>query len=315
MQPIWSLTTGTTLFAVLGCATRCARATRVVSHIGFSALLLAAALQACGDDAVAPSSPAGATTLDAGADSGLSTVDTAQPAQEIDAGAAVRAPLGSVCSGELPVMSVLNLETNSEEEPDWSCYADAKDNAAPPSARQVTFSLAMSVPALVGSIEGLTADVFFGPSTLGKPAASLKFGRGETALMLDVPASVTHLSANIHALSAPDPRFDTSEVHDYDLRIPDNGVVEGTTILRASYDLAVNLALAGGTADPSKASIGSEARDCLGRDVGGAVFELIDGETDQPVPIEATGTGPHVAYSQFALPNPNCSFTAVGRSD
>ena len=56
-------------------------------------------------------------------------------------------------------------------------------------------------------------------------------------------------------------------------------------------------------------------RDCLGRDVGGAVFELIDGETDQPVQVATSGSGPRVAYQQFALPNPSCTFTSVGRSD
>ena len=287
---------------------------RMFGHTLLRALLLTAALDACSDDARTPAD--GSAGMLAHAGEGGSTAGADAGVVGSDAGAvAADVPPGVLCSGELPVMTVLDTDTNTEHEPDWSCYAQPETPAQAQGSRQVTLSLAMSVPALIGSIDGLMVDVFFGPSTLGKPAVSAQLRTGQTSLMLDVPADVTGLSAHVHALTAADARFNTAEVRDYDLRIPSGGVIEGTTVLTAMHSLAANVALDGDAPDASKASLGSEVRDCLGHDVGGAQFELIDGETNQPVPTSTTGSLPRAAYSQFALPNPSCTFTTVGRAE
>lgn len=276
-----------------------------------SALLLSAALHACATDSdttsIAPPAPASGT---AGSSSTPPITDM-QPADAAPVSTFMTP--GLVCSGELPVMTILDTATSSEAAPDWTCYAQAQLQTPP--ARDVTFSLAKSVPALIGNIEGLVADLFFGPSTLGTPSVTLKFSAGQTAQNVNVPAGLTQLSAHMHALTGSDPRYDTVDLHDYDLRVPDTGVMHGTTAMEQSFLLAAHGTYAGADPDPTKASLVAEARDCQGRDVGGAQFELTDGETNQPVPFATSGTGTRQAYSQFALPNVDCTFTTSGRAE
>ena len=219
----------------------------------------------CGDDASA--TPSAATRSDAGA------MTTDAGAMTTDAGAQSLPP-GTICSGELPVMKILDTQTFSEVAPDWSCYEQTSMDTDMDSgqARSVTFSLAMSTAATLASIDGVTADLFFTPSTLGTPAASVRFRGTVTATQLDVPASVTSLSAHIHALHTASSQLDIAEIRDYDLRIPASNIVEGTSVLAAMERLAVTQVLAGQTGDPQKAYLASDVRDCLGRDVGGAQF-------------------------------------------
>ena len=220
---------------------------------------------------------------------------------------------GTRCSGELPVMSVLDVEHSVELEPDWTCY-DGPPPDEPAPARQGSLSLAKSVPALVDSVEGLKADVFFGPSTVGAPSATFTFG-ASGIVELSLPAGVGNVSLHVHKLSRPDPRYDIAELREYDVPVPATGVIEASSALTAMHRLATNLVQASDPEAPHTALLMAEARDCQGRDVGGARFTLLDADSGEAVPTSSMGDLPRPAYSQFALPNPECTFTTVGRAE
>lgn len=242
---------------------------------------------------------------------------TPQPAAAdagLDAGAAQSMLPGTLCSGALPVMSVLDAETFSEVAPDWSCYAPGSAPESPPAARTVSVSVAMSAAGLIASVDRLMLDVFHGPSTLGAPAHTLVLQGDQTSASVEVPAGVSSLSTHVHGLATASPQLDVAELREYDVRIPASSVVEAAACLTSMITLAGRETLGGGTPDPALASISADVRDCQGRDVGGAQLELIDGATGEPVNTLGEG-GPRSAYSRFAIPDPSCTFTTVGRAE
>ena len=243
--------------------------------------------------------------------------DPAQPAAAdagTDAAAAQALPPGTRCSGPLPVMSVLDLESFSEVAPDWSCYARPGSPEPSAAARAVSVSVAMSAAGLIASVDKLTLDVFHGPSTLGAPASTLVLHGDQRAASIEVPAGVSSLSTHVHALGTASPQLDVAELREYDVRIPASGVVEASAYLTSMVALAAREVLGGGTPDPALARISADVRDCQGRDVGGAQLELIDGATGEPVPTGGEA-GPRSAYSHFAIPDASCTFTTVGRAE
>jgi hypothetical protein len=231
----------------------------------------------------------------------------------------VSAPNPTPCSGELPVMKVRDLMTNRELEPDWSCYEDGEvdlgaganadfDGGTDVSTRSVSFRAATLLPALVA---GVTVDFFAGGSTLGMPVATRAFDAESGIVAFDVPAGSTTISARVHALARDNPSYNIIEMREYDFPVPANDApIDGNVMIRDSRNLAVSLALPfGRSEDPERAIILSAARDCRGRDVRGAQFELVDGESGELVP---TGREPDVAtssYWQYALPTADCTFT------
>jgi hypothetical protein len=215
------------------------------------------------------------------------------------------------CTGALPVMTVHDFGTGTEQSPDWSCYErDGGAGAMPDSGaphRFVTLRTAKLVSALFTS--DVTVDVFFGPSTLGTPALTRAFGADGGSTEFSVPAGVDSLALLSHELAGA--ILTIGEVHQYGLPVaPGGGDVEMFVMPLPSRALSVREALAGGQEDPAKAVIFSAVRDCAGRAVRGARFELIDGETNAPV---ATGTAPGdpvSAYARYAIPTSACTYTS-----
>jgi hypothetical protein len=156
----------------------------------------------------------------------------------------------------------------------------------------------------------VTVDFFLDSTTLGMPAVTRVFDQTTGMLTFEVPAGTTTVSARIHALMRDMPGFNVVDLRQYYLPIPASAVIEGDFLVRDMRALGVNLALGGGQEDPTKALLVSNARDCSGRYVSGAQFELIDGETNLPVPVSTTSGGTHVSYAQVALPSTNCTFTS-----
>jgi hypothetical protein len=211
-------------------------------------------------------------------------------------------------------MKGLDTTTNTEFEPDWSCYDRSEGGVAAPDAgvdagdaptRLATLRLAPIPKALFGDP---AVDVFFEPSTLGTPAHTRVFDGDAGTVSFPVPAGITSVSVHLHEYVPSDPTYTVAEIFEYGLPVL-AGDIEGFVMLKASQTLSISLAIPGEQPDPQKAFIGSYARDCAGHPVSGAQFELIDGETNLPVP---TGTGAGAAassYTRFALPTTNCTFT------
>jgi hypothetical protein len=220
-----------------------------------------------------------------------------------------------LCTGALPVMKVRDLNTNTMLAPDWTCYATTSVDGGVPAdsgarglhAVAATFRLGPLPAALFA---GVSVDFFFGPSTLGSPAVTRKLD--SESVMLDIPGGSTMLSARVQALPNQNPALSLAEVREYGFPIPTTAApIEGYVVLQASRTLMVSLARDGGAEDPTKALIVAFARDCNGRDLSGAQFELVDGETNVPV---STGVAPGIAsssYFQYALPTPACMYTTA----
>jgi hypothetical protein len=60
--------------------------------------------------------------------------------------------------------------------------------------------------------------------------------------------------------------------------------------------------------------LNSWVSDCAGLPVSGAQFELIDGETNEPVPTGSDFGEPRATYYDYALPNVTCTFTSNKQS-
>lgn len=214
-------------------------------------------------------------------------------------------------------MTVRDLTTNTESEPDLSCYqagdagagapTDAGTDAGAAPARMATLRLAPLPPSLAGDP---TVDLFFGPSTLGAPNATRTFGSDASTVSFPIPSGLAFLSARVHGLSR-DGGLSAAEIREYGLPVPASGEpIEGFDLLVASRALGINLALAGGMEDPSKAILMSVARDCLGKPLAGAQYELVDAETDRPVAAGTAPAAPHSSYAQFGLPSTTCTFSS-----
>jgi hypothetical protein len=296
--------------------------------------MLSVALGACTSDSPATlhDGGSGIRRRDAGAlavavDASSALPPDADPSGErgdasMDAGVAVPAQAtASDCTGEPPIMKVRDDVSGLDVDPDWSCYntrdagADAGTLAeldprlmADASTRRVAFSVATLLPSFY---EGITADFFFGPSTLGAPALTRVFEPDAGAtVQIDVPSGADSVSVRIHALPHDNPSNSIIEIREYDFPIPRSDTpIQGYALIHDMIRLGLNLALAGGTEDPAKAIIMADARDCLGRTVSGAQFELIDGDTKVPVQVGSAPGLPHVSYSRFALPGTMCTFT------
>jgi hypothetical protein len=269
------------------------------------------ALAGCGATAVpvASSSPvadSGAGAADATLDAAAAVTPDAAFVQRVDdAGGGIL--LG--CTGDPPVMKYLDQQTNTELNPDWGCYADAgalADAGSAVPARRVTFHLGP----YPGVYDGVTADFFFGWSTLGAAAVTRVFANDSDAVTFDVPAGRDVVSAWIHALQADSSALSIEESREYGFAVPaGDASIEASGTIHDMRALTVNLVLEGGREDPAKSLLIADARDCLGRYVGGAQFELVDGETNLPVPTRTAPGAPVTGYWYFALPNAGCDYT------
>lgn len=196
--------------------------------------------------------------------------------------------------------------TNTELDPDWSCYEVKREQGRAAGTRTASFELLFLIPAL---LDGVTVDYFFGSSTLGAPAATRVFDTSG-AVTLELPDGVATLSVHVHG-RARDDRQSVAETREYDLPIPPGSeAIEGYLLLQDQFALITNLALGGESPDLTKAVLTSVVRDCQGRDVSGGVFELIDGQTGKPIETGTDFGAPHSSYFQNALPTTNCTFTS-----
>jgi len=237
--------------------------------------------------------------------------DDSDAAADAAADASVEGPVGdpSYCTGEPPVMKARIAATNEVIDPDWSCY---DVDPMPSGPMPVTFRLEPAqIAPLLG---GLTVDFFFAPTTLGMPAITRVVDPGVDALMFEIPAGVETVSARIHPSANDNPMLSIPEFREYGLWAPptDASIIQGYVALQASLDLIVSFVVdPGQRADPARSMIIALARDCSGREVSGGLFDLIDGETDLPVPTGRAPGEPRVNYFQYALPSTSgCTFTS-----
>ena len=268
-----------------------------------SMMALLAALTACGDDDAKPAPDAGAVSRDAAVD-----------ARVADAASLLAAD----CSGDLPVMKARDvLDSNIESDPDWSCYAGAEedidlDAGQDGATRTVTLHVA-PLPQIW--FAGATVDLFFGPSTLGTPSRTGVFDANASDLTFEVPSAIRTVSARVHAKTGAPEGLSVVETREYGVSISSTDSIEAIGLIKDSRALAIDLALGGGHEDPAKAVILASVRDCRGRPVSGAQFELIDDATNMPVPTGTAAGAVRSVYLQFALPKPTCTFTSNEQQD
>jgi hypothetical protein len=161
--------------------------------------------------------------------------------------------------------------------------------------------------------EGVTVDLFWGTSTLGEPALTRAFQAG--AVTFDTPPGVTMFAARVNPAEGTIPGLSVLEEREYGFPVqPGKTSIEGSFILRDSLALSVDLATSGGKADPEKALITALALDCRGLQLRGAQYELIDGESGEPVPVGTSPGQPRPSYVQYGLPSTTCEYTSPGTS-
>lgn len=244
------------------------------------------------------------------ADSPDAGMDAAAP----DSGATSWMPPDTAtCSGDPPVMKVLDTKMGVAVDPDWSCASESVSMSTTQDSQTLQFKLISLTP---GDTAGVTVDFFLGASTLGKPYVTRMFDGASDHVSLDVPSAQASLSIKVNALKRDDPMRTLAELREYELPIRSfTEPLQGFMLLAAQRALIVNLTERGmADDDTSQAFLISYARDCSGHDVRGAQFELVDDETGVAVE-SATGTGlPHQTYLQFALPNPDCTFTSYDQA-
>ena len=222
----------------------------------------------------------------------------------------------ATCNGPLPVMKMLDKQMGGVKTPDWSCYASAanKPAAAPKGMQALQFKLAALMPSL---IEGVTLDFFLGASTLEKPYFTSKFDGTSDVVALDVPAEQTALTVRVNGLEREETARSIAELREYSVPIlKRDEPVQGFMLLTSQRKLIVNEALKNQTTqddDPEKAFLVSYARDCSGHDVSGAQFELLD-DSGTVVESKSTEGEPHQSYMQYAIPNPDCTYTSFDQS-
>jgi hypothetical protein len=131
-----------------------------------------------------------------------------------------------------------------------------------------------------------------------------------------VPSGQASLSIKVNALKRDDPMRTIAELREYGLPIRNfTEPLQGFMLLAAQRALIVNLTERGmADDDTNKAFLISYARDCSGHDVRGAQFELLDDATGAAVESGAGAGLPHQTYLQFALPNPDCTFTSYDQA-
>jgi hypothetical protein len=169
----------------------------------------------------------------------------------------------------------------------------------------------MPPPDALFLFQDLQVDFFFSASTLGEPAESRTFDGLSAEVEIDVPADLEFLSARLVGHEALSPEFSPVEINEYGLLVSEDSKLEGYFLVRDSRKLAINLAFGSkGMEDPNKAVIVAFVRDCKGRPVSGAIFELIDGETNTPVETGAQPGMPRVSYSHLGLPTAECTFSS-----
>lgn len=253
--------------------------------------------------------------LDLGAPACGATSEQPPPAASMHtaAGATAAAPnIAAItsCSGELPVMRAFDKAVDSDVEADWSCY-DGKASAASNTRRAALFRLSYAPGGTIAA-PGIPVDFYFGDSTLGPPAVSGVTDPMMGSVALDLPAGVQRVSVVEHAHKDESGKnLDTYESREYDLPVVD-GIVAGTSYIEAGVNiLPANVIGPGASIDVTKAYLVATVRDCAGRSVSGAQFELLD---DQEVLGDSQSKQPGVAhpiYSQFALPSATCTFTSL----
>lgn len=260
--------------------------------------LSANALSACDAKAAQASDPAG---------SGIATDDRAgdTPAETAGTRAA-----GSSCSGALPVMTAFDVTSGSEVAADWSC-SDSAVGSEPSPEHDAVFRLNYA-PAGVVPTPGVTMDFYFSNSTLGHPDFSGVSAQSTGALMLSIPRGTSALSVVAHAQTDAVAGLETYESHEYDVPMVGTNI-SGASYLQAGIDiLPSNVIGPGAHTDLTKATIFAALEDCGGRSVGGAEFELIDGQTQESVADGASMPGaPRAVYFQFALPGLSCTHTSI----
>jgi hypothetical protein len=92
---------------------------------------------------------------------------------------------------------------------------------------------------------------------------------------------------------------------------PAGGQAEGSSVSKNTFNVLVASLLGSEQPNPNLASLNAGARDCQSREVLGAQFVLMDGETNppSPVPVGTTVGSTRVIYLKNNLPNAVCTYT------
>lgn len=210
-------------------------------------------------------------------------------------------------------MKVLDTKMGVVVDQDWSCATESAPAPTTGDRQTLQFKLISLTPS---DTAGVTVDFFLGGSTLDEPYATRTFEAASDHVSLDVPSGQSSLSIKVDALERDDPMRSIAELREYGLPIRSFAEpLQGFMLLSAQRALIVNLTERGmADDDRSKAFLIAYARDCGGHDVRGARFELLDDSTGLVVE-SASGAGlPHQTYLQFALPNPDCTFTSYDQA-
>lgn len=225
------------------------------------------------------------------------------------------AQAASTCNGPLPVMKMLDKVSGGIASPDWSCLGASKTEAAAAGGMQaLQFKLLSISPK---DLEGVNVDFFLGDSTLEKPFATKTFDGVSNIVPVDVPSSQRALTVKINGLQREETARSIAELREYNVPIlkPDEPV-QGFMLLTSQRKLIVFEALKDQPVqddDHAKGFLVSYARDCSGHDVSGAQFELVDAAGAVVKNADAEGQ-PHESYMQYAIPNPECTYTSIDQS-
>jgi hypothetical protein len=210
-------------------------------------------------------------------------------------------------------------DANDEGPPDAS-IADASDaavvpdanpppDAAPPPDAGVpdsgasTYALHLIDFSTSAPAVGATVNVMWGPLT-NAPIAFTGTADGNGTLFYPAPPQGTFVLSYKVSGAGQFPLYWQSLPI-----ISPPGQSESYTVLQTTYQVLTESILGSEKPNASLSALNTGARDCQGRDVQGAQFELIDGNTGKAVPSGTSVGSARVVYLYNNLPDALCTYT------
>ena len=251
--------------------------------------------------------------------------------------------VNTACSGDLPVMRALDKDAGVEVDPDWSCYLsndagfldlDAGDSAAPdasdagdaasdaatPDAEAPDAGSTARVFHLIDflrqdDVSGVSVDFFYSRSAAGNPGFN---GTTDAKGVITFTPPTTDIGVFAYRVNAFVSDASGASRHttiQYDNLTPRaGGTAVGQSITESDLGTLLAGVLGSQAATKGKSLLVGVAQDCQGRDLKGAVLELIDGATQLPVPTGKASGDMRDSYFYSNLPNDQCTYTSSDKA-
>jgi hypothetical protein len=155
---------------------------------------------------------------------------------------------------------------------------------------------------------GASVDVVWGPLTAGTVAFTGTVDSNGLVAYPAAPAGVRVFS--YHLYGGPSSNLQQPVYWDsMPIVTAGNGQAEGNSVAKSTYTVLVGSVLGSEQPNPNLSSIVAGGRDCAGHEVQGMQFQIVDGDTGQPIPTGNSVGSTRALYLKNNLPNVGCTYT------